>query len=141
VACRSRVRSVAEQGAIAHRTSILRRGPLFVAASVAVASITSNKPILVLVVHRALCSGDELGNGGTGARGCCSPVSHPPWDLGAVAPVPGLGGGGGRRNRHRPILNGGSRLELNTPSRWSRSWPLAPDRKHHVGSRIIEPEP
>jgi hypothetical protein len=37
--------------------------------SVAVASITGNKPILVLVVHRALCSGDKLGNGGAGARG------------------------------------------------------------------------
>ena len=52
--------NAARTRAIARRTAILRRGPLFVAARVAVASNTGNKPILVFVVHRALCSSDEF---------------------------------------------------------------------------------
>jgi hypothetical protein len=82
---RPQVRSVAEQGAIAHRTLFLRRGPLLVVASVAVALITGNKPILVFVMHCALCSCDELENGGAGACGWCPPVVSAAVALGALS--------------------------------------------------------
>jgi hypothetical protein len=57
------VKSIAGQGVIAHRTSFLRHRPPYVAAGVTEATITGNKPILVFVIHCALCSYDELENG------------------------------------------------------------------------------
>ena len=78
------VKPVAGQGAIAHRTSFLRHRPPYVVVGVTEAMITGNKPILVFIIHCALCSYDELENG---EPECVIDVRRswaPPW-LGCAA--------------------------------------------------------